>query len=129
MTENPEKKAESKEEKPETKEEDNTEDKMPENDDEKHVWVDKNGKKPISYLLPIYIGVGVVLLIIWILIIVFTVQPEWEDFEYELKNGPGLEVDVVPNEDTEDGDIDEPYTDNTTNQEDGSTGNQSRPNN
>ena len=67
--------------------------------DEKYVWVDKNGKRPLSYLMPMYIGVGAALLIIWILIIVFAIMPAWDEYEEDKKGGIDIHK-VDPNTET-----------------------------
>lgn len=89
MAENPEKK----EEQTDSEEKNNIENEKPEKK-EKFVWVDDKGRKPIQYLLPIYIGIGAFLLIIWIFIIIFAVQPAWEDFEKSKE--PGLGIEIMP---------------------------------
>ena len=93
MNDNPENNEDKKEEHSESEEIQNTENEKPESK-EKFVWVDDKGKKPIQYLLPIYIGIGAFLLIIWIFILIFAVQPAWDDFKKHSE--PGLDIEIMP---------------------------------
>ena len=93
MTENPENNNEKKEKQSDSKEKENTENVKPESK-EKFVWVDDKGRKPIQYLMPIYIGIGAFLLIIWIFIFIYAVQPAWKDFEKPEE--PGLDIEILP---------------------------------
>ena len=93
MTDNPENNKDKKEEHSESDEIQTTENEKPESK-EKLAWVDDKGKKPIQYLLPIYIGIGAFLLIIWIFILIFAVQPAWNEFEKPEE--PGLDIEMMP---------------------------------
>lgn len=95
MAKDPGKKVEKKKKQSDSKENENIDNNKPE-EKEKFVWVDDKGRKPIQYLMPIYIGIGAFLLIIWIFIYIFAIQPAWTDFEKSKE--PGLDIEIMPSE-------------------------------